>query len=75
LEIKRLDMCKESEINKIPHINEKYLKLILKPKAYKSLMKYMYGKTELLINKEEYGVFLWDFERWCDKYTKDNNLL
>jgi len=67
-------MSDNEEINKIPHINEKYLKLILKPKAYKSLMKYMYSKTELIITKEEYGIFLWDFERWCAKYERGDLL-
>lgn len=57
-------------MGKIPNISINHLKLILKPKAYKSLNNFLTGKTGLAREDGDFGVYIWDFEEWCEKYSR-----
>lgn len=57
-------------MDKIPNISIKYLKLALKTMAYKSLDKFMNGKTGVIRKDGELGIYLWDFELWAEKYSR-----
>lgn len=55
----------------ISYINTKYLRAILTKKAYKSLSKFMYGQTGILTDDGQFGIYLWDFEKWMRNYNED----